>query len=70
MGLRETMNAMFSSPGQRAAWTLIKGRFNPPFRAYIDGFVARAAAVAAVGPAVLPSPNVKRPSKVNPRRQR
>lgn len=49
-GLRSTVESILSSPGQRDAWTLIRSRMNPEFRAYIDGYVARAAEAAKASP--------------------
>lgn len=51
-GLRNTIESILSSPGQREAWSLIKNRLNPEFRAYIDGYVARAIEAAAASPQV------------------
>lgn len=69
-GLRSTLNAVFSSPGQRTAWPLIKSRMNPEFRTYVDGYVDRAAAGAAATPVVSEVPAGKRRGKTNQRRRR
>jgi hypothetical protein len=42
IGIREGLNAIFSSPGQRAAWILIKSRLNPEFRNFVDEIVSKA----------------------------
>jgi hypothetical protein len=42
IGIREGLSAIFSSPGQRAAWILIKSRLNPEFRNFVDEIVSKA----------------------------
>ncbi len=42
IGIREGLSAIFSSPGQRAAWILIKSRLNPNFRNFVDEIVSKA----------------------------
>lgn len=44
IGIREGLGAIFSSPGQRMAWTLIKSRLNPEFRSFVDEIVSKATA--------------------------
>jgi hypothetical protein len=36
-GIRENLRIVVERPGARSAWDLIKGRFNPEFRAFVDG---------------------------------
>ncbi len=44
LGARDILTAVYSSQGQRDAWALIRTRFNPEFRTYVDEVVRKAAA--------------------------
>ena len=44
------LDSLYSLPGARAAWPLVKTRSNANFRAHIDSIVERHTAVAAQSP--------------------
>ncbi len=57
-GIRATIDVLFSLPGQRDAWALVRGRINPEFRAYVDVAVAKAATTDAEAPKSKPTISV------------
>ncbi len=52
-GIRDSTERIFSSPGQRAAWALIRTATDPVFRAYIDEIVRQEAEKAAISPTLV-----------------
>lgn len=51
IGLHESMARIFSSPGQRDAWALIRMAIDPDFRAHVDEIVRLEAAKAGAAAA-------------------
>lgn len=51
LGIRDIMTAVYSSQGQRDAWALIRTRFNPEFRTYVDEVVREEATKAGAAAA-------------------
>ena len=49
LGIRENLKIVIERPGARAAWELIKNRFNPEFRDFVDGLAPSPQAAATPG---------------------